>query len=133
MYVCLSGGRSGCGIDRFPNAAFQKELIVTFFITAILEGVIVAGYCIWCRKSLGPILFTSVWANLITQSFLWIVLSLFFQHYIITLFIAEFFIWMIESFLLYRFSANQLRIQEAALVSLLMNLASFGLGWFLPT
>jgi hypothetical protein len=85
------------------------------------------------RKSLAPILFTSIWANLITQSFLWVVLSLFFQHYIITLFIAEIFIWMIESLLLYRFSANQLDLQEAVLISLLMNLASFALGWFLPT
>jgi len=108
-------------------------LIVTFFVTIIIEGIVVIVYSIWRKKPLGPILFTSIIANLITQSFLWVVLSLFFQHYIITLFITEIFIWMIESFLLYRFSANQLRIQEATLVSLLMNLASFGLGWFLPT
>jgi hypothetical protein len=108
-------------------------LIITLVITILVEGIIVSGYSIWRKKPLGPILFTSIIANLITQSFLWIVLILFFQHYIITLFIAEIFIWMIESFLLYRFSANQLRIQEATLVSLFMNLASFGLGWFLPT
>jgi hypothetical protein len=108
-------------------------LIVTLVITILIEGGIVAGYCIWRRKPLGPILFTSVWANLITQSFLWVVLSLFFQHYLVTLLIAEIFIWMIESFLLYRFSANQLRLQEAVLISLIMNLASFALGWFLPT
>jgi len=107
-------------------------LIVTLLITILIEGVIVAGYCIWRGKSLDPILFTSVWANLITQSFLWVVLSLFFQHYILTLLIAEVFIWMIESFLLYRFSARQFRLQEAMFVSLLMNLASFALGWFLP-
>jgi len=108
-------------------------LIVTLSLTIFIEGIIVAGYCIWRRKSPGPILFTSIWANLITQSFLWVVLSLFFQHYIITLLIAEIIIWMIESLLLYRFSANQLRLQEAVLISLLMNLASFALGWFLPT
>jgi hypothetical protein len=39
---------------------------------------------------------------------------------------------MIESFLLYHFPANQLSLQEAALLSLTMNLASFGFGWFLP-
>jgi len=108
-------------------------LILTLVVTILVEGIIVSEYSIWRKKPLGPILFTSIIANLITQSFLWVVLSLFFQHYIITLFIAEIFIWMIESFLLYCFSANQLHIQEAALVSLLMNLASFGLGWFLPT
>jgi len=108
-------------------------LIVTLVITILVEGCIVAGYCIGRGKSLAPILFTSIWANLITQSFLWIVLSLFFQHYIIALFIAEIIIWMIESFLLYWFSANQLHLQEAVLISLLMNLASFAFGWFLPT
>jgi hypothetical protein len=51
----------------------------------------------------------------------------------ITLLLAEVFIWLIESLLLYRFSAKQLRLPEAALISLLMNLASFAIGWFLPT
>jgi hypothetical protein len=107
-------------------------LIVTLIITILIEGAIVAGYCIWRGKLLAPILFTSIWANLITQAFLWAVLSLFFQHYIVTLLIAEIFIWMIESFLLYRFSASQFRLPEAMFVSLIMNLASLAFGWFLP-
>jgi len=107
-------------------------LIVTLFITVIIEGVIMIGYCIWQRKSIRPILVTSIIANLITQSFLWIALNLFFQHYLITLFIAEVFIWMIEAVLLSYFPANRLRFAEAILLSLCMNLASFALGWFLP-
>jgi hypothetical protein len=108
-------------------------LIVTLIITILSEGVIISGYCIWRGKPLGPILLTSIVANLITQSFLWVILNLFFQHYLAILLIAEIFIWLFESFLLYRFPANQIGLKEAALLSLCMNMASFGFGWFLPT
>ena len=107
-------------------------MILTLVITIFVEGVIVSGYSFWRKKPLGPILATSIAANLVTQSFLWVGLNLFFQHYLIILFVAEIVIWMIESLLLYRFPANQLQLQEAALLSLAMNLTSFILGWFLP-
>jgi hypothetical protein len=107
-------------------------LILTLVITIFIEGIIVVSYTIWRRKPLGPILLTSIVANLITQSLLWIALSLFFQKYLVTLSVAEILIWVIESFLLYRFSANQLSLQEAVLLSLLMNTSSFALGWFMP-
>jgi hypothetical protein len=107
-------------------------LTLTLLITLLVEGAIVSGYSIWRKKPVRSILFTSVVANLITQSMLWIVLNLFFQHYLVALLIAEVLIWMIESLLLYRFPANQLGLPEAVLLSLLMNLASFVVGWFLP-
>jgi hypothetical protein len=107
-------------------------LIATLLFTLTVEGVVVLGYSIWRKKPLGQLLFTSVVVNLITQSFLWIVLNLFFRQYLIVLIVAEVIIWLIESFLLYYFPANKLRFQEALSISLLMNLASFTLGWFLP-
>jgi len=107
-------------------------LIFTLIITILIEGIIVSGYSIWHRKPLGPILLTSVVANLITQSLLWVGLSIFFQKYLIALFVAEILIWLMESSLLSYFPANQLRFKEAVLLAFLMNLASFALGWFLP-
>jgi len=107
-------------------------LIVTLVITIFVEGLVVSGYALSRRKRLGPILFTSVVANLITQSVLWVTLNLFFQHYLIVLLSAEVLIWIIESILLYRFSANQFGIWEAIFLSLFMNAASLALGWFLP-
>ena len=97
-----------------------------------MEGLIVSGYALWRRKPLGPILVTSVVANLITQSFLWTTLTLFFRDYLIVLLIAEALIWIMESILLYCFAANQLGIWEATSLSLFMNAASLALGWFLP-
>ena len=107
-------------------------MIATLVITIFVEGVIVSGYALWRRKPLGPILFTSVVGNLITQTLLWSALNLFFQHYLIVLLIAEVLIWIIESILLFRFAANQLGMWEATFLSLFMNAASLTLGWFLP-
>jgi len=107
-------------------------LIPTLLITVIAEGGVVTGYSLWRRKPLRPILFTSVWVNLITQSLLWVGLNLFFRHYLIALLVAEILIWMIESVLLYSVPANRLCFTDALLLSLSMNLTSFALGWFLP-
>jgi hypothetical protein len=107
-------------------------LIVTLFITIIIEGVVVIGYCLWRGKQFRPILFTSLAANLLTQSLLWVGLNIFFQKYLIALFVAEILIWLMESFLLSYFPANRLRFKDAAFLAFLMNLASFAFGWFLP-
>jgi hypothetical protein len=107
-------------------------LIITLVITIFVEGVVAIGYSIGRKKPLRPILFTSIVANLITQSLLWIVLNLYFQHYFLTLLIAEIFIWLVESVLLSYFPANQLQFADAVLLALLMNLASFAFGWLLP-
>jgi hypothetical protein len=107
-------------------------LIATLLITIIVEGAVALGYSIWRRKPIPPILLTSVCMNLITQSFLWIGLNLFFRHYLLTLFIAEFLIWMVESVLLHLVPVNRLRMTDAILLSLGMNLASLMFGWLLP-
>ena len=107
-------------------------MIKTLAITVMVESVVCLLYSIWRKKPVQPILITSVLANLLTQSLLWIVLHLYFQHYLVSIYSAEILIWMIEGFLLHHFPANQLSLQEATLLSLTMNLASFGLGWFLP-
>jgi len=107
-------------------------LIVTLLVTIVIEGVVVFIYSTWYAKPLRPILITGLIANLLTQSLLWIVLNLFFQHYLVILCFAEILIWMIESYWLYRFPANQLRLPDAALLSLFMNLMSFATGLFLP-
>jgi len=70
--------------------------------------------------------------NVGTQSMLWLALDFFASRYLAALFVAEVFIWLVESACLYIFAGNRLAWTEAVLLSLAMNLASFGLGWFLP-
>jgi hypothetical protein len=107
-------------------------VIGTLLITIVVESAVGLAYSIWRTKPTVPILLTSIFANLITQSLLWIGLNLFFRHYLVTLFVAEILIWIIESVLLYLFPANHLDLKESTLLSLMMNLTSFGIGWFLP-
>lgn len=107
-------------------------MIVTLVITLIIESVVIIGFSHWANKPVKPILFTSICGNLITQSMLWIALNLFFQNYLVTLFLSEILIWIAESFLLYSIPANHLDFKEAILLSLGMNLTSLTLGWFLP-
>ena len=107
-------------------------MILTLFITIVIEGVVVIGYSLWGEKPVKFLLFTSICGNLITQSLLWAVLNLFYQNYLATLLITEILIWVIETVLLYSIPANQLRFREATLLSLGMNALSFAVGWFLP-
>lgn len=107
-------------------------MIVTLFITIVIEGLVVLGYAFGRGKPVCPILLSSICINILTQSLLWLGLNLFFQHYIAALIIAEVLIWGVEGSLLYAIPANQLQVKDAILLSLIMNLMSFGLGWFLP-
>jgi len=107
-------------------------LISTLVATVSVEGAVGLAYSVWRRKPVGPIFITSVLANLLTQSLLWIALNLFFQHYLTALFIAEILVWIIESVLLYCLRFNRLNAGESLCISLIMNLSSFAFGWFLP-
>lgn len=105
---------------------------VSLPLTILIEGIIACGFALWQKKPIGLILAASILANLLTQSLLWGVLNLFPGHYLLTLFTAEFFIWLLEGVLLRYFPGTRLDGSEALSLSLGMNLASFGIGWFLP-
>jgi hypothetical protein len=107
-------------------------VIFTLTVTIFIEGLIAFIYSRWREKPLPPILLTSLFANLITQSLLWIALLLFFRQYWLVLIMMEIFIWLLESFIFYRIHANQLTIKESMSLSLAINLASFSVGLFLP-
>jgi hypothetical protein len=107
-------------------------VIDTLLVTIIMEGAVGLAYAVWRTKPVAAILITSGFANLITQSLLWVALDLFFRHYLIVLFVAEILIWLIESIPLYLVPANRLRFSDALLLSLGMNLSSFAVGWSLP-
>lgn len=107
-------------------------MIYTLPITIILEGLVILGYCRRSGFPLLPLLGTSVIANILTQSMLWVVLTVFFQYYVVVLLITEVLIWLVESFLLSLPIQNQMKLSDALRISLMMNLVSFGVGWFLP-
>ncbi|MCL4530035.1 MAG: hypothetical protein M1282_11540 [Chloroflexi bacterium] len=107
-------------------------MIGSLLTTIVIEGLVVTVYAFWKRKPVGRILLASILANVLTQSALWIVLNLSFARYLIALFVSEIFIWLIESLFLRFFPGSQLGWKESVLLSLVMNISSFGVGWFLP-
>ncbi len=107
-------------------------MIGSLLFTIFVEGIVALGYALWRKKPTGRLFLVSVVANGITQSMLWVALNLFPNHYLTTLFVAEIFIWLIESLIFYVWPGSLLKWKEAALLSLGMNLTSFGLGWFAP-
>ncbi len=107
-------------------------MLYTLVLTLFIEGLVVTGYAHWQRKPLVSILLTASLGSLLTQGLLWLVLSLFYQHYLGVLLVAEVLIWFLEGLLLWRVPVNRLVWREALGLSLVMNLASFGAGWLLP-
>ena len=61
-----------------------------------------------------------------------VVLIVFFHYYLAALWIVEVLIWLIEGLLLSLPAKNQLNLKDALYLSLIMNLVSVGVGWFLP-
>ena len=107
-------------------------MILTLLVTLLVEGAVVLIYSALRRRSAGDLLQVSFIVNVFTQVILWITLRIFFRYYLTALIVAEILIWLVESILIYRLSMGQLSPSHAVILSLWMNLASFGIGWFLP-
>ena len=119
-------------LDHFSDSTLQKSVIQTLVITIVIEGLVCLLYSIQRQKPIPAILVTSILANIITQTLLWVTLSLFYQHYLTALLVAEILIWVLEGYLLWGVRFNQLKRGEVFFLSFMMNLISFGVGWFLP-
>ena len=108
MPLRFDGRCVDCWVDRIFRVAFPKAVIATLSITILVEGAVGFLYAILRRKPVAPIVVTSIFANLITQSLLWVMLNIFFQYYLSTLLIAEILIWLMESVFLYGIRLNRL-------------------------
>jgi hypothetical protein len=107
-------------------------VIATLSITLLVESLIVIGFAAWFKKPTGHLLLSSIAINILTQGMLWALLLTVPRHYLLTLFIAEVCIWVVEGTILHLYPYNRLMWREALSLSLIMNLASFGIGWVLP-
>lgn len=103
-------------------------MIVTLSLTLLIESTLVLAFAVWRRKPAGVLWLTCLAVNLLTQSLLWLALTLFFRHYWPTLLLMEIIIWLVEGLIFYRIRANRLSLREAFLLSLAANLTSFVAG-----
>jgi hypothetical protein len=100
--------------------------------TIFLEGLVVILFGLVLKKAFLYLFFSSFIINIITQTILWVLLLLNFHHYLLTLILAELFIWGFEGLVLGFLPGNRLSIKEGFLLSFFMNTTSLGIGWFLP-
>ena len=107
-------------------------MIWALFVTILIEGIVILAWCAIRKKPAVPLLFASLFINVLTQILLWSLLRIFHTEYLVTLLVTEAAIWLFESLLLFRMSNGQLNLYNASVLSFCMNAASFGVGWFLP-
>lgn len=107
-------------------------MVFTLLLTLIVESTILALLAYLTNRPIGSWLRTCLVMNVITQGFLWIVLSEFWFVYLPALAVAEVAIWGIESMMLFARPSNRLTLSQAAWISLVVNGASLSIGWFLP-
>src|SRR5687767_11691971 len=133
MYLWFGGFGPGYRSCHFSDSALQKDVIQTLAITIVMEGIACSVYSIWRKKPIRPILLSSLLGNIVTQSLLWLALTLFFQHYLVTLLISEILICLMEAMLYHGVRWNNLSMGDALFLSFITNLSSFAIGWFMPT
>jgi len=104
----------------------------TLLPTLFIEGTVVYIYSRVKKKTTSLLLGSSILINLLTQSVLWLGLGIFYKLYLPFLLLSEVIIWLVEGIWMQRSVKGELNYREAFTLSLLMNAASFGIGWFLP-
>lgn len=104
----------------------------TLIVTILIELPIIIAFACYTKRSLKSLVSTGIVMNVLTQTFLWAVLTLFWFIYLPALGAAEVVIWALEAFMLHIVSFNKLSFAQAARLSLLVNGASLTIGWFLP-
>ncbi len=106
-------------------------MIATLSGTIVVESIVILAYAQLAKKPILPLLVTSFLANCLTQALLWAALWTFPFHYWLTLISMEILIVGSEFLIFYANIKNQLRWNEALRLALIINLASFSVGWFL--
>ncbi len=91
------------------------------------------AYALWRKRPRLKLLTVVAMMNLITQPLLWLaVQSLGNDAYTLWLGVGEVIVWLVEAGILAVAMRKQAKFLEALALSLVLNLASFGIGLLLP-
>ncbi len=102
-------------------------------VTLVVEIILALVYALWRRQSQTKLLTVVLLMNLITQPALWFTVSnLFGGSSPWPLAIGEVIVWLVEAWVLALALRKQADFGEALALSLVLNLASFGIGLLFP-
>lgn len=103
------------------------------WITLGVELALGLVYALWRKHPVFYLLTVILLMNMITQPILWLTLSgTFVGLSIVRTLMAETMVWLVEGWILLKALPGEITSKEAFLLSLVLNLASFGLGLMLP-
>ena len=133
---------AGCTPDlTTPSSGLTTRLLVgdgfplALLATILVEGVIVLAYAAARGLRIRRWLTSVTLINLLTQPVLWCVMWLLPADipYFPALAIGESLVWLVEAILLDLLAGGRLRFRNAAIVSLILNGVSVGIGLLLPS
>jgi len=110
-----------------------KILLIDLWTTLAVELVLGLVYALWRKHPVFYLLTVILLMNMITQPILWLTLSSTFVGVsIVRTLMAEIIVWLVEGWILLKALPGRITNKEAFLLSLVLNLASFGVGLVLP-
>ena len=133
---------AGCSPDlTTPTSGLTSRLLVgdgfplALLATILVEGVIVLAYTATRGLRIRRWLTFVTLINLITQPALWCVMRLLPADvaYFSALAVGESLVWLVEAVLLHLLAGGRLTLRNAAIVSLILNGVSVGIGLLLPS
>ena len=101
-------------------------------VTIIVELVISVIYVLWRKRPWLPTLLTILPMNMVTQPVVWLVVKSMRLTMCAGTYVLELIVCLLEAWILYRVFRKSVKFSEILLLSLAMNLASFGIGLLLP-
>jgi hypothetical protein len=111
------------------GGVFLSKGLLTTVIVEVLLGL---GYALWRKRPLVTLLTTILLLNLATQPALWMTIRALDSRYSwIAISFAEGIVWLVEAVGLFLVQRKSVKFTEMLLLSLVLNLASFGVGLFL--
>ena len=103
------------------------------WITLLVELALALAYALWRKRSRTKLLTVVLMMNLVTQPLLWFAVQNYGNDaYALWLGVGEVIVWLVEAGILAVAMRKQAKFLEALALSLVLNLASFGVGLLLP-
>ena len=134
LQVRETGGRSMVGTFAWEAVwvVLQGYLNPGLAVTIVLELVVGGIYVLWRKRPWLRVLLTILLMNMLTQPVVWLVAKTMREAFCAGTWVLELVVCLLEAWILYLVLRKSVKFSETLLLSLAMNLASFGIGLLLP-
>ena len=134
LEVRETGGASQAGTLAWTAIGylFQQYLNPGLAVTIIVELLVGVIYLLWRKRPWLPVLLTILLINMLTQPVVWLVVKNMRLTLCAGTYVLELIVCLLEAWILYRVLRKSVKFSEILLLSLAMNLASFGIGLLFP-